>query len=595
MTGRASDLPPPRPIAVEICESPARGAQAAASAEAGESQPPEVHHPQDILRGYASMLAVKFSGELSQHTENVGAVAHEYTLSVADVCYCFLCLEEVGNSDADGQSGLSVKKWGTGAFAARIWTVVLARFVKAAQKERGATDDGRVENVCAEWQYKSDHFIAEMKAVEAGFLRKFGKESASIMAVQKRGCITYLAQGRCGYDKRAGPGSTGHPRTVFEFCRSVGMGSSMCTTGEQEIRHAEAVNDPRRSPTGKGAKASTPTRQGGCLAGGKGAAAAPQQAPQGKDSPQQAPEAAAEKLDLLAEIRATTHRLDRLRDSNVDLRREKSVSELQRKPIDELQNIKKKLDAELAAAETREDAETNEIARRSRFYSGSVDDAIRLSTTVKPPAKVEASSSGGYPSATSAAKGPAAPAAPANNNPLQVALQDPFILLGPDILCDKNIGVAGMQWDNKWASDPAGPRDEGHRRQVRLNTREKVRKELGLEFFGQPAGQAKNMPPAMRASYLFREADKARLEEGSARAGDLNLLGRYDVCCVKTCADLDRKWGWLKGQKMDFWVAHAAAVNIGESVDAPDFTDFRKHENEVAKALDEWKYIEALP
>jgi len=63
---------------------------------------------------------------------------------------------------------------------------------------------------------------------------------------------------------------------------------------------------------------------------------------------------------------------------------------------------------------------------------------------------------------------------------------------------------------------------------------------------------------------------------------------------VKTCADLDRKWGWLKGQKMDFWVAHAAAVNIGESVDAPDFTDFRKHENEVAKALDEWKYIEAM-
>lgn len=139
------------------------------------SHPPEVHQPQDILRGYASMLAVKFSGELSQHSENVAAVAHEYNLGVDDLCYCFLCLEEVGSTESDGQSGLSLKKWGTGAFAARIWTVVLARFVKASQKERGALDTGRVEIVCAEWQYKSEHFMAEMQSVEACFLRKFGQ------------------------------------------------------------------------------------------------------------------------------------------------------------------------------------------------------------------------------------------------------------------------------------------------------------------------------------------------------------------------------------------------------------------------------------
>jgi len=183
--------------------------------------------------------------------------------------------------------------------------------------------------------------------------------------------------------------------------------------------------------------------------------------------------------------------------------------------------------------------------------------------------------------------------APPATNPLQVGLEDPFILLGPDILCDKDIGVAGLQWDSAWASDPAGPRDEGHRRHVRLNTREKVRKELGLEFFGEPAGQAKYMPPAIEGTHLFRDVGKAA-QEGTARAGDFNLLGRYDVCCVKTCADLDRKWNWLKGQKMDFWVAHAVAVNVGESVDAPDFTDFQKHDNELAKTFDEWKYIEAM-
>ncbi|CAK0789500.1 unnamed protein product [Prorocentrum cordatum] len=101
------------------------------------------------------------------------------------------------------------------------------------------------------------------------------------------------------------------------------------------------------------------------------------------------------------------------------------------------------------------------------------------------------------------------------------------------------------------------------------------------------------MPPQVSSSCLFRDVSEAA-QEGIAPAGGYNLLGRYDVCCVKTCADLDRKWSFLKSQKFDFWVAHAAAVNIGESVDAPDFGDFQKLESEAMKVLDRWKYIEAM-
>lgn len=173
------------------------------------------------------------------------------------------------------------------------------------------------------------------------------------------------------------------------------------------------------------------------------------------------------------------------------------------------------------------------------------------------------------------------------------ALKDPLLLLGPDVLLSKELGAPDLKWDNTWNADPAGPRDEGHRRQVRLNTREKVAKELGLAYFGERATNATRMPPQLRATHLFVDRSKDS-SAGMAPAGGTNLLGRYDVCCVKVCADMDRKWCFARGHKPDFWVAHAAAINIGEYVDAADFEDFRKQENNAVKVLDVYKYTEAM-
>jgi len=358
------------------------------------------------------------------------------------------------------------------------------------------------------------------------------------------------------------------------------MGQHLCSA---EPKKKSQEYDPRRPPTSNGGKRACFGRSRGSFARKK------------HPAPQLAPQELSERLELLAKIRATTERLDLLTVTDDYVRCEKLTEELKRKPLDELQKINQDIDTELAAAVARQDAQVREYAWKSSVHIGTADEALWLSTTTKPPSKSEALFSGAYPSMTSPAAAPAVPADTAvATNPLQGALDDPFVLLGPDILCDNDTGLVGLQWDNTWASDPAGPRDECHRVQVRLSTRDKVRRELGLGFFGEPATLARNVPPQISSSYLFRDVGKAA-QKGMAPAGGYNLLGRYDVCCVKTCADLDRKWSFLlKGQKCDFWVAHAAAVNVGESADAPDFCDFQRLENETMKALDEWKYIDAM-
>lgn len=127
--------------------------------------------PRGLMRGYASQLALKFSGPLDFHSENVAAVVHSYKLNQTDMCYCFLCLEEAASGDG---GSLSLKKWGTGTYAARIWTVALARFVRAAQRQPGVLDGARMQPLCEEWQYKLDHFLKEVQACEAPFQRKHG-------------------------------------------------------------------------------------------------------------------------------------------------------------------------------------------------------------------------------------------------------------------------------------------------------------------------------------------------------------------------------------------------------------------------------------
>eukprot|EP00445_Apocalathium_hangoei_P000962 CAMPEP_0203841294 /NCGR_PEP_ID=MMETSP0359-20131031/1303_1 /ASSEMBLY_ACC=CAM_ASM_000338 /TAXON_ID=268821 /ORGANISM="Scrippsiella Hangoei, Strain SHTV-5" /LENGTH=410 /DNA_ID=CAMNT_0050755681 /DNA_START=78 /DNA_END=1310 /DNA_ORIENTATION=+ len=132
-----------------------------------------VVQPADLRRGYGAHLALKFGGDLAFHVDNVDVVSEVYNLDVEDLCYCFLCLEEVG--EAEGGSDLKLKKWGTGSFAARIWTTALARFVKSAQRQRGALEDARVHKACAQWQYQPEHFVREVQACEAPFQRKHGR------------------------------------------------------------------------------------------------------------------------------------------------------------------------------------------------------------------------------------------------------------------------------------------------------------------------------------------------------------------------------------------------------------------------------------
>jgi len=166
----------------------ASGSSSGANAAVGSRPESQEATPEDLKRGLASELALKFAGNLDFHIGNIAAVADAYRLEHEDICYCFLCLEEAASTSASSKAeapGLRLGRWGTGQFAARVWTVALARFVKAAQKQRGALDDKRVQPLCDEWQYQSDNFLMEVKSCEASFQRQHGH--ALMQAFKKEG------------------------------------------------------------------------------------------------------------------------------------------------------------------------------------------------------------------------------------------------------------------------------------------------------------------------------------------------------------------------------------------------------------------------
>eukprot|EP00747_Dinoflagellata_sp_TGD_P138363 gnl/TRDRNA2_/TRDRNA2_175781_c1_seq12.p1 gnl/TRDRNA2_/TRDRNA2_175781_c1~~gnl/TRDRNA2_/TRDRNA2_175781_c1_seq12.p1 ORF type:complete len:324 (+),score=39.85 gnl/TRDRNA2_/TRDRNA2_175781_c1_seq12:283-1254(+) len=104
----------------------------------------------------------------------------------------------------------------------------------------------------------------------------------------------------------------------------------------------------------------------------------------------------------------------------------------------------------------------------------------------------------------------------------------------------------------------------------------------------RPGHGKKKLPPHCNDTTLFLDSRPAA-KVGAAQAGGRNLLGRYDVVCVKVCADFDSNWRFIEQNRSVFWVLHAAAVNIGESANAPDFNDFR-----CAHGLDDERYIQAM-
>jgi len=129
----------------------------------------EVVSMEDLQKGYAAHFALWFNGDLQYHLGNLRAVTDAYALNAPDMCYCFLCLE------AAAKGTLTLKKWATGVYAARIWLVSLARFVKTAQRTRGAQDEDKMEPLCQEWQYNQDHFVREVLACEVPFQREHGR------------------------------------------------------------------------------------------------------------------------------------------------------------------------------------------------------------------------------------------------------------------------------------------------------------------------------------------------------------------------------------------------------------------------------------
>eukprot|EP00928_Gymnodinium_smaydae_P040493 TRINITY_DN27458_c0_g1_i1.p1 TRINITY_DN27458_c0_g1~~TRINITY_DN27458_c0_g1_i1.p1 ORF type:complete len:557 (+),score=76.72 TRINITY_DN27458_c0_g1_i1:174-1844(+) len=91
---------------------------------------------------------------------------------------------------------------------------------------------------------------------------------------------------------------------------------------------------------------------------------------------------------------------------------------------------------------------------------------------------------------------------------------------------------------------------------------------------------------------LYRDSSPARLKEGLALAGKEFLLRRYEVLCAYVHADFDFHWDMTSGRfKHNFWVAHAAALNVGESqASAYDFQDFADNQSSFKQS----DYAEAM-
>lgn len=148
----------------------------------------------------------------------------------------------------------------------------------------------------------------------------------------------------------------------------------------------------------------------------------------------------------------------------------------------------------------------------------------------------------------------------------------------------------GLEVNNKFNNSRMGPASDAHRDNVRNGTMEQVVKRLGLVAFGDDARCARSAPSTHKETTLFID-QSAVAAEGFAPAGGQNLLGRYDCIALRVCADYDSSWKFIQGNRPNFWVLHAAAVNVGENVRTSEIADFRK---ESLASLDEDKYLKAM-
>jgi len=153
--------------------------------------------PEDLKTGYAFHFSTRFNGDSDTHHDNVATVADNFGFEAKDICYCFLCFEEVANEH--GGSDLKLEPYGTNAYAARIWLVLLARFVKKAQQVKWATCDAAVQPICDAWGYDLPWFISLVKKFEEPFQQKYGgklmkafRVTALLHSEEERACKALL-------------------------------------------------------------------------------------------------------------------------------------------------------------------------------------------------------------------------------------------------------------------------------------------------------------------------------------------------------------------------------------------------------------------
>lgn len=140
----------------------------------------------------------------------------------------------------------------------------------------------------------------------------------------------------------------------------------------------------------------------------------------------------------------------------------------------------------------------------------------------------------------------------------------------------------------EWPAEAPPP--DRRRDQVREGTKRKVAEELGLRQFGDPAVNARKVPPWSEFVTLYRDVTPNASATRRAPAGGRNLLARFDVLAVPGRADFDAAWTSLHRQpsRKPFFVLHAAALNVGESAEtAADFEDYATPSHE----LDDRRYV----
>jgi hypothetical protein len=255
------------------------------------------------------------------------------------------------------------------------------------------------------------------------------------------------------------------------------------------------------------------------------------------------------------------------------LNRSTTVAAL-RKEVERLQQLHTKHVEEL-------DARTSQMMSESELHANNATDASQM-LSLPPINKAESNVLGNVASASNVNTLPSAEMVHVEVDPKED--EDATALLGEE-------NDHGLTWDTKWRGQPAGPRDESHRNKIRNGTKRKVAEMLGLVQFGDRATLAKKLPPHSQETTLFLD-ERPEAREGNAGAGGWNLLGRFDMVCVRAVADMDRDWNFMKGgiNRPPFWVLHAAALNVGEHTQAPDFDDFADEQG----VLNEKRYLDAM-